>query len=171
MNLFEQIVDSVLLNRQDHVILRPAVEKEILHQDILRTLSKAGLFQKLTFMGGTCLRACYGFSRLSENLDFSGGFDFKIAHLKGIGDLLKTAIVISEMQAGLKSALMLVLSLHLPVFYPVISRCSISRLGVDCSPAVAGRGSQAGRFDFCTDGIDRRPRGPACGRDRASDRA
>jgi len=92
MNLFERTVNAVLVNQQEYITLRPVVEKEILHHDILRTLNKASLLQKLTFMGGTCLRTCYGFSRLSEDLDFTGGFDFKIMDLHGIGDLIKTAI-------------------------------------------------------------------------------
>ena len=92
MNLFEQTINAVLAKQQAYSILRPAVEKEILHQDILRTLSKAGLLKKLTFMGGTCLRACYGFARLSEDLDFTGGFEFKKNDLRDIGDLLKKVI-------------------------------------------------------------------------------
>ena len=92
MNLFEQTINTILAKQQVYSVLRPAVEKEILHFDFLRILSKAGLLQKLTFMGGTCLRACYGFARLSEDLDFTGGFDFKKDDLKGIGDLLKKAI-------------------------------------------------------------------------------
>ena len=92
MNLFEQTVDAVLANQQTYAVLRPVVEKEILHHDILRILSKAGVLQKLTFMGGTCLRTCYGFVRLSEDLDFTGGFDFKKDDLSDIGDLLKKAI-------------------------------------------------------------------------------
>ncbi len=52
------------------------VEKELLHHDILRVLSGSGLLAKLTFIGGTCLRACYGSHRLSEDLDFTGGADF-----------------------------------------------------------------------------------------------
>jgi predicted nucleotidyltransferase component of viral defense system len=92
MNLFEQTVNVVLAKHQTYAVLRPAVEKEILHQDILRTLSKAGFLQQLTFMGGTCLRSCYGFARLSEDLDFTGGFNFKKGDLRDIGDLLKKAI-------------------------------------------------------------------------------
>ena len=64
MNLFEQTVNAVLANHKasqmpDYSVIRPAVEKEILHQDILRTLSKEGFLQELTFFGGTCLRTCY----------------------------------------------------------------------------------------------------------------
>ena len=92
MNLFEQTVNAVIENRQTYAVLRPVVEKEIFHQEILRVISKAGLLQKLTFMGGTCLRACYGFARLSEDLDFTGGFDFRKDDLGDIGILLKKAI-------------------------------------------------------------------------------
>jgi len=93
MNLFEQTVNAVLsYQKADYSVIRPAVEKEILHQDILRTLSKEGFLQNLTFFGGTCLRTCYGFSRLSEDLDFTGGFKFKKNDLRDMGDLLKKAI-------------------------------------------------------------------------------
>jgi len=92
MNLFEQTIEAVLLNNQNYYNLRPAVEKEILHQDFLRTLGKAGVLRKLSFMGGTCLRTCYGFSRISEDLDFTGGFDFKKDDLADIGALIKNVI-------------------------------------------------------------------------------
>ncbi|MDR2965696.1 MAG: nucleotidyl transferase AbiEii/AbiGii toxin family protein [Treponema sp.] len=92
MNLFEQTINAVLAKHQEYAVLRPAVEKEILHQDILRTLGKAGFLQQLTFMGGTCLRSCYGFSRLSEDLDFTGGFGFKKGDLQDIGDTIKKTI-------------------------------------------------------------------------------
>jgi len=92
MNLFEQTINAVLAKQKAYTALRPVVEKEILHQDVLRILSKAGILQKLTFMGGTCLRTCYGFARLSEDLDFTGGFDFKKEDLSGICGLLKKAI-------------------------------------------------------------------------------
>lgn len=77
MSLFDQLVDEVLHARADLSSLRPVVEKELLHHDILREMSAAGLLAGLTFMGGTCLRACYGSSRLSEDLDFTGGGDFR----------------------------------------------------------------------------------------------
>ena len=92
MNLFEKTVNAVIANQQTYTDLRPAVEKEILHQEILRVLSKAGLLEKLTFIGGTCLRSCYGFARLSEDLDFTGGFDFRKDDLQDISNLLKKAI-------------------------------------------------------------------------------
>jgi predicted nucleotidyltransferase component of viral defense system len=92
MNLFEQTINTILANQQEYTVLRPVVEKEILHHDFLRILSKAGVLKELTFMGGTCLRMCYGFARLSEDLDFTGGFDFRKTDLQDIGNLLKKGI-------------------------------------------------------------------------------
>jgi predicted nucleotidyltransferase component of viral defense system len=65
--------------------LRPVVEKEILHHTIIRSMAEAGLLHRLTFIGGTCLRACYGSNRLSEDLDFTGGSDFTIKSLTDLG--------------------------------------------------------------------------------------
>lgn len=57
MSLFDQLVDVALRTRADLSPLRPVVEKELLHHDILREVSEAGLLSGLTFIGGTCLRA------------------------------------------------------------------------------------------------------------------
>ncbi len=65
--------------------LRPVVEKEILHHTIIRSMAEAGLLHRLTFIGGTCLRACYGSNRLSEDLDFTGGADFSAEQLGELG--------------------------------------------------------------------------------------
>lgn len=88
MPLFENLVDEALRNQQELKALRNVVEKEILHHDILRELAHAGLLQDLTFIGGTCLRACYGSNRLSEDLDFTGGAGFN----KGQLDALKATL-------------------------------------------------------------------------------
>lgn len=53
--------------------MRPVIEKELLHYDILFALDHAGLLDQLTFQGGTALRLCYGSPRFSEDLDFVGG--------------------------------------------------------------------------------------------------
>jgi predicted nucleotidyltransferase component of viral defense system len=94
MSLFERLVAEAMselgaLNR-----LTMVVEKEILHHDILREMSGAGLLEKLTFMGGTCLRACYGSSRLSEDLDFTGGVDFKRESLLALPALLRDKLLV-----------------------------------------------------------------------------
>ncbi len=88
MSLFDQLVDEALKWRADLTTLRPVVEKELLHHDILRELSEAGLLAGLTFIGGTCLRACYGSSRLSEDLDFTGGNDFNRSDLAELASVL-----------------------------------------------------------------------------------
>jgi len=88
MNLFDRLVDEALANRVDLAPLRPVVEKELLHHDILREMSQAGLLAKLTFIGDTCLRACYGSSRLSEDLNFTGGADFTRESLATLADVL-----------------------------------------------------------------------------------
>lgn len=88
MSLFDQLVDVALQKQQALTPLRPVVEKELLQRDILRELSSAGLLAGLTFMGGTCLRACYGSNRLSEDLDFTGGADFSRESLAQVSSTL-----------------------------------------------------------------------------------
>lgn len=77
MILFDRLVAQALRDKESLAPLAVVVEKEILQHDILREMSGAGLLEKLTFFGGTCLRTCYGSNRLSEDLDFTGGADFK----------------------------------------------------------------------------------------------
>lgn len=87
MNLFDQVVDQALRNNVELTQLRVVVEKELLHHDILLAMSEAGLLSQLCFIDGTCLRACYGSNRLSEDLDFTVGADFKrqtLAELKAV---------------------------------------------------------------------------------------
>lgn len=88
MSLFDELVDAALRNQHELTPLRVVVEKELLHHDILRVLSRAGLLSQLTFIGGTCLRACYGSSRLSEDLDFTGGTDFTRDRLAAMSHIL-----------------------------------------------------------------------------------
>lgn len=71
MTVFEDFVNNVLRNNRQLSNQRLTVEKEIFHQDILRLISITDLGKHLVFMGGTCLRLCYGSERLSEDLDFS----------------------------------------------------------------------------------------------------
>jgi predicted nucleotidyltransferase component of viral defense system len=88
MSLFDTLVDEALRSRSHLALLRPVVEKELLHHDILREMSAAGLLAGLIFIGGTCLRACYGSPRLSEDLDFTGGAAFKRSDLADLGLIL-----------------------------------------------------------------------------------
>lgn len=61
--------------------MRPVIEKELLHYDILFALDQSDLLDQLTFQGGTSLRLCYGAERFSEDLDFAGGKDFSANQL------------------------------------------------------------------------------------------
>ena len=92
MSLFDQLVDVALRTRADLSPLRPVVEKELLHHDILREVSEAGWLAGLTFIGGTCLRACYGSNRLSEDLDFTGGAQFTRESLAALARVLVAAL-------------------------------------------------------------------------------
>ena len=88
MSLFDELVDQALQNKPEWSPRRVVVEKELLHHDILRVLSTAGLLAHLTFIGGTCLRACHGSNRLSEDLDFTGGADFTRKRLAAMASVL-----------------------------------------------------------------------------------
>ncbi|MCP4627208.1 MAG: nucleotidyl transferase AbiEii/AbiGii toxin family protein [bacterium] len=88
MNLFDQLVALAVKSRSGIAPLQAVVEKELLHHDILREMSEVGLLTHLTFIGGTCLRACYGSSRLSEDLDFSGGAHFNCGALGTLDSVL-----------------------------------------------------------------------------------
>lgn len=88
MNLFDRLVDQALGAQTGLTPLRVVVEKELLHHDILREMAAADLLHTLTFIGGTCLRACYGSQRLSEDLDFTGAAAFDRSVLSALGSLL-----------------------------------------------------------------------------------
>lgn len=88
MSFFDRLVSQALSNQGEFAPLRAVVEKELLHHDILREMNAAGLLGGLTFIGGTCLRACYGSNRLSEDLDFTGGANFTRETLSILGDVL-----------------------------------------------------------------------------------
>lgn len=72
--------------------MRPVIEKELLHYDILFCLDANGLLDQLTFQGGTSLRLCYGAPRFSEDLDFSGGVDFNSKQLQAMKTYLERYI-------------------------------------------------------------------------------
>ncbi|MGO3055762.1 MAG: nucleotidyl transferase AbiEii/AbiGii toxin family protein [Halomonas sp.] len=72
---FKPLIDHVM---KDAALghMRPVIEKELLHYDLLYALDKESMLDSLVFQGGTSLRLCYGGSRFSEGLDFAGGVDF-----------------------------------------------------------------------------------------------
>ena len=88
MNLFDRLVEEAMRASPELTSVRAVVEKELLHHDILREMNAAGLLAGMTFIGGTCLRACYGSPRLSEDLDFTGGQDFTRQTLGSLASVL-----------------------------------------------------------------------------------
>jgi predicted nucleotidyltransferase component of viral defense system len=88
---FAQLVNKVM---QDNNVthMRPVIEKELLHYDILFCLEEKGLLDNLVFQGGTSLRLCRGGNRFSEDLDFAGGKDFSSAKLIEMKDCLQDYI-------------------------------------------------------------------------------
>jgi len=81
---FDDLVERAMqLGGRAH--MRPVIEKELLHHDILFALDQAGFLERLTFQGGTALRLCYGAQRFSEDLDFVTDRELPGDLLKGIG--------------------------------------------------------------------------------------
>ena len=85
---FQHLVDLAMENF-GIARMRPVIEKELLHYDILFALQEAGFLDGLVFQGGTALRLCHGAPRFSEDLDFAGGPDFTSSHLEPLADHLK----------------------------------------------------------------------------------
>ena len=48
MSLFDQLVDEAIKHNDNLASLRVVVEKELLHHDIIREMSRAGLLDQLT---------------------------------------------------------------------------------------------------------------------------
>jgi predicted nucleotidyltransferase component of viral defense system len=76
----------------DYAHMRPVIEKELLHYDILHSLDRHRLLDHLVFQGGTCLRLCHGAPRFSGNLDFVGGTSFNATDLRALADCIERDI-------------------------------------------------------------------------------
>ena len=87
---FSELVTQTMSANTSH--MRPVIEKESLHYDILFCLDQAGLLDQLVFQGGTSLRLCYGGSRFSEDLDFASGRDFSSHQLVDIKQCIESYI-------------------------------------------------------------------------------
>jgi len=85
-NKHDDFKHLVALAMQDPslALMRPVVQKELLHYDILYCLDQQGLLNDLVFQGGTALRLCYNSKRYSEDLDFAGGVDFNSSMMSDI---------------------------------------------------------------------------------------
>lgn len=82
--MLKQQIRQILDANPDYAGITPVIEKEVLHHDIMAVLIEQGVMHTLTFIGGTSLRMCYNSARLSEDLDFNGGGDFKPSDFDGL---------------------------------------------------------------------------------------
>lgn len=89
---FRRLAQSMAL-RDGLEMLEPAIEKEIVHYEILQSLSKHGLLDSLGFQGGTCLRLCYGSERYSEDLDFTAGEGFDSLDVEAFSKALQADLL------------------------------------------------------------------------------
>lgn len=80
---------NLAMKKAGQAHMRPVIEKELLHYDILFALDQENLLDLLTFQGGTALRLCYGLERFSEDLDFAGGTAFASEQLRDIKTCLE----------------------------------------------------------------------------------
>ncbi|MBR9727496.1 nucleotidyl transferase AbiEii/AbiGii toxin family protein [Shewanella intestini] len=106
MSFLDELKHAAIKDKVDYLGLENVIEKEILHHDILNVMKEHGLLNDLTFIGGTCLRLCYNSSRLSEDLDFAAGHDFKPSQVDGFEN---------EIEAYLKRKYQLPVSCRKPV--------------------------------------------------------
>ena len=89
---FRKLVEIALEHNPELAGMEVIVEKELLHYELLHVLNRGGWLDGLTFQGGTALRLCYGGSRLSEDLDFSGGPKFSSESMEGLAAYLKETL-------------------------------------------------------------------------------
>jgi predicted nucleotidyltransferase component of viral defense system len=87
--MLKHYISQIVAENPDYAGITSVIEKEILHHDIMHILVEQGVLQKLTFIGGTALRLCYNSSRLSEDLDFNAGHDFKPEQFDGLEEEIK----------------------------------------------------------------------------------
>ena len=85
---FERLT-TLAMSEPGRAHMRPVIQKELPHYDILYCLDNAGLLDRLTFQGGTSLRLCHGSPRFSEDLDFVGGRGFNRQQLEPIKDCIE----------------------------------------------------------------------------------
>lgn len=81
--------------------------KELIHYEVLYSLSQTAAARKLVFQGGTALRLVYAGNRYSEDLDFVGGTDFSPNLLEPFVAVLKKEIAEAyglEVEVGNKDA-------------------------------------------------------------------
>ncbi len=92
MGTIQELVGIALEHHPELAGMEVIVEKELLHYELLHVLDRGGWLDALTFQGGTALRLCYGGSRFSEDLDFSGGPGFSTNRMGDLANELKDSL-------------------------------------------------------------------------------
>lgn len=82
--MLKNYISQIVADNPEFAGITSVIEKEILHHDVMHILVEQGVLQQLTFIGGTALRLCYNSARLSEDLDFNAGHDFKPEQFNGL---------------------------------------------------------------------------------------
>lgn len=85
---FDALVEQAMA-AGEYAHMRPVIEKELLHYDILHSLDRHRLLDRLVFQGGTCLRLIHGAPRFSEDLDFVGGAGFAADDLQSLRECIE----------------------------------------------------------------------------------
>ncbi len=81
--------EAIIRQFPERAALKSVIEKELTHYDIFFIMQQQALrIPEMSFIGGTCLRLCYGSQRYSEDLDFHAGADFKPQYF----DKIRTAL-------------------------------------------------------------------------------
>lgn len=91
-NTFRELAEVALQRNPQLAGMEVIVEKELLLYELLNVLQRGRWLDGLTFQGGTALRLCYGSSRLSEDMEFSGGPDFSATTMDRLAAYLEQAL-------------------------------------------------------------------------------
>ncbi len=87
-----ELVDVALQRNPGLAGMETIVEKELLHYELLHVLNRGRWLDGLAFQGGTALRLCHGSSRLSGDLEFSGGPGFTAGDMDGLAAYLERTL-------------------------------------------------------------------------------
>lgn len=76
--------------------------REYLQYKILDILFKNGLSEKLSFLGGTAIKICYGSRRYSEDLDFDN-FGLTVDEFIGMSETIRKQLVLEGYEVEIKN--------------------------------------------------------------------
>ena len=103
----ENLIDIASTYAKERSAPINTIIKELLHFELLYSISQSPKAPSIVFQGGTALRLCYSGNRYSEDLDFAGGVDFDPEHMNGFESILKDNIAEAyglDVQVSLKKS-------------------------------------------------------------------